>query len=78
MNSMGTTQDRIINTLKENPKGLTTHEIAENLKYSYNRLPTMLMRMKNFSLVEWEWKNKERIWKLNTKGENVGKKKKSL
>jgi DNA-binding IclR family transcriptional regulator len=78
MNSMGTTQDKILETLKDNSKGLTAREIAREMKYPYNRLPTMLMRMKNFSLIDFIFKDNEKIWKLNYKGENVGEKKKSL
>jgi len=72
MNSMGTTQDRILETLKENSKGLTAMEIAIEMKYPYNKIPTMLTRMKNFSMVDFIFKDNEKIWKVNNKGENNG------
>jgi predicted ArsR family transcriptional regulator len=65
---MGTMQDKIITYLRNNKDG-TAKEISEGTGIPYNIMPKHLIRLSNFRLIENKFENKERIWKLNHKGE---------
>lgn len=70
-------QDKIITYLKNNKNG-TAKEISQTTGIQFTTMSKHLKRLANFNILEWEWKDNERIWRLNNRGGDGGEKEKSL